>query len=93
MDYTNPLIGPSLTDEVEVNADGREVYQFDCHNLPICMSYGNVFAGCNAGAFSRNRCSRGEKMLIRILNDMNVHAIHKPDKPTRRDVEKYVSGK
>lgn len=93
MDYTNPIIGPSLTDELELNNDGREVYKYDCHNLPICMSYGNTFTGCSAGAISKNRCSRGEKMHIRILNEMNPHAIHKPDKPSRRDIEKYVAGK
>lgn len=93
MDYTNPLIGPALTDEVETNAEGREIYKYDCHNLPICMSYGQTFAGCLAGSLSRNRCSRGEKMQIRILNDMNPHASHKPDKPARRDVERYIAGK
>ena len=92
MEYLNPLLAPSLNDELETNSEGREVYKHDCHNLPICMSYGQTFSGCRAGFLSRNRCSRGEKMQIRILNDMNSHATHRPDKPSRRDVEKYVAG-
>ena len=93
MEYLNPLISPALNDDLETNSEGREVYKFDCHNLPICMSYGQVFSGCSSGALSRNRCSRGEKMQIRILNDMNAHALHKPDKPSRREVERYIGGK
>ena len=92
MEYLNPLLSPSLNDELEANSEGREVYKHDCHNLPICMSYGQTFSGCRAGFLSRSRCSRGEKMQIRILNDMNSHATHRPDKPSRRDVEKYVAG-
>jgi hypothetical protein len=90
--YNNPLIGKSLTDELEKNNKERDVYSYDCHNLPICMSYGEHFFACLAGAFANTRCSRGEKMQIRILNDMNPNAIHKPDKPSIKEIKEYTMG-
>lgn len=65
---------PCLTDDIETNVKGEEIYKCDCFNLPICSSYGEVFVGCYAGAFNGHRCSHGEKMLIRITNDMNPNA-------------------
>lgn len=91
-EYKNPLISTSLTDETEINESGAEVYTHDCHNLPICSSYGEVFFACLAGAFDGTRCARGEKMQIRILNDMNPNALHKPRKPSASDLEDYISG-
>lgn len=92
MEYKNPLISRSLSDKTTFNADGQEIYCHDCHNLPICKSYGQVFIGCLAGANSGYRCSRGEKMQIRILNDMNHNAIHKPEKPSQNEIEDYIKG-
>lgn len=89
MKYKNPLIAPSLTDATEIK-DGKEIYTYDCHNLPICSSYGEHFFACLAGAFAGNRCTRGEKMQIRILNDMNPNAIHKPDKPDKDKIKNYI---
>ncbi len=90
--YGNPLISGSLTDETEINEDGKEVYTHDCHNLPICSSYGETFFACLAGANAGTRCTRGEKMQIRILNDMNPNALHKPGKPSAADLKDYISG-
>ncbi|QQE75191.1 hypothetical protein KDJ56_07055 [Brevibacillus composti] len=90
--YKNPLIAPSLTDETTLDDAGIEVYTHDCHNLPICMSYGSHYIACLAGAYAGNRCSRGEKMNIRILNDMNPNATYKPEKPSRETVEAYIKG-
>lgn len=92
MAYQNPLISKALTDAVRDDDSGKEVYEHDCHNLPICSSYGEVFFGCLAGANSGNRCSRGEKMQIRILNDMNSNAIHKPPKPSAEEIASYIKG-
>ena len=72
-DFIKP---PCLTDDIELNSDDKEVYKYDCFNLPICSAYGEVFIGCHAGAFNGNRCSHGEKMLIRIANDMNHKVTH-----------------
>lgn len=90
MEYKNPLISKSLTDEVEIGRDGKKVYVHDCHNLPICGSYGNCFFSCLAGANADTRCTRGEKMQIRILNDMNPNATHKPDKPSKESLMDYI---
>ena len=89
---TNKLIAPSLSDEIYKNDEGETVYSHDCHNLPICNSYGNCFFGCLAGAYDGNRCTHGEKMSIRILNDMNPNAIYKPSKPTKKEINDYVKG-
>ena len=86
----NPLIAPCLTDETEM-VEGKEVYKHDCHNLPICKSYGSLFFACLAGANSGNRCTRGDKMKIRILNDMNPNSIYKPDKSSKSEIIDYVS--
>lgn len=43
--YKNPLIAPSLTDEV-IEENGVKVYCHDCHNLPICKSYGEISLTC-----------------------------------------------
>ena len=91
-EYKNPLISTSLTDETETNESGAEVYTHDCHNLPICGSYGETFFACLAGACAGTRCARGEKMQIRILNDMNPNALHTPHKPSESDLEDYISG-
>lgn len=91
MKYKNSLISTSLEDEVEIK-DGKEVYARDCHNLPICASYGNQFYDCLAGADVDTRCTHGEKMQIRILNDMNPNAIHKPDKPSQKNLDDYMMG-
>ena len=90
--YKNPLISTSLTDETKTDESGKEVYTHDCHNLPICKSYGEVFFACLAGAYADTRCTRGEKMQIRILNDMNPNALHKPCKPPASDLADYISG-
>lgn len=90
MEYKNPLISKSLTDEIEINKEGKKVYAHDCYNLPICNSYGNHFFSCVAGANVDTRCTRGEKMQIRILNDMNPNAIYKPDKPSKEDLLDYT---
>lgn len=90
VEYKNPLISKSLTDEVEIVENGKEVYVSDCHNLPICGSYGNSFFCCLAGANAGTRCTRGEKIQIRILNDMNPNAIHKPDKPSKESLKDYT---
>ena len=87
----NPLIAPCLTDETE-DRDGKTVYRHDCHNLPICKSYGEVFFSCLAGSYPGVRCTHGEKMQIRILNDMNPTAIYRPAKPTAAQITDYVGG-
>ena len=92
MEYNNPLISVSLTDATQLNDQGKEKYSHDCHNLPICMSYGETFFACLAGACSGTRCSRGEKMQIRILNDMNPNALHKPHKPSSERISDYIKG-
>lgn len=92
-EYKNPLISPSLTDETELGEPGKGVvYSHDCHNLPICRSYGEIFFACLKGAKSGTRCTRGEKMQIRILNDMNPNALHKPSKPSKSELDDYISG-
>lgn len=91
-EYKNPLISQSLTDATETDEHGKETYTHDCHNLPICSSYGEVFFACLKGANAGTRCTRGEKMQIRILNDINPNALHKPDKPSVSDLEDYISG-
>ena len=53
--YKNPLISTSLTDETEISERGAEVYTHDCHNLPICGSYGQTFFACLAGANAGTR--------------------------------------
>lgn len=90
--YKNPLISRSLTDTTEITESGAEIYTHDCHNLPICSSYGETFFACLAGANAGTRCTRGEKMQIRILNDMNPNALHKPSKPSKAELEDYTSG-
>ena len=80
---SNPLIGSSLSDQVEQNDKGSHVYRFDCHNINICKSYGEISFACLAGAHANTRCSLGEKMKIRILNDANANATYKPKKPER----------
>lgn len=90
--YKNPLISKSLTDLTDANDDGIEIYTHDCYNLPICGSYGETFFACFAGACAGTRCTRGEKMQIRILNDMNPNALHKPYKPSKSELEDYISG-
>ena len=90
--YKNPLISQSLTDETKLDESGTEVYTHDCHNLPICSSYGECFFACLAGAYADTRCTNGEKMQIRILNDMNPNALHKPNKPSKTELEDYISG-
>ena len=91
-EYKNPLISPSLTDTVEVNENGESVFTHDCHNLPICKSYGEIFFSCVKGANAGTRCTRGEKMQIRILNDMNPNALHKSSKPSQSELDDYISG-
>ncbi len=91
-EYKNPLISQSLTDATEVDENGNNVYSHDCHNLPICSSYGETFFACLAGANVGTRCTRGEKMQIRILNDMNPNALHRPNKPSASDLEDYIAG-
>ena len=56
------------------------------------FSYGETFFACFKGANAGTRCTRGEKMQIRILNDMNPNALHKPVKPSKSDLEDYISG-
>lgn len=92
MTYSNSMISKALTDAVRVKDSGEEVYEHDCHNLPICSSYGETFFSCLAGAYSGNRCSRGDKMQIRILNDMNPNATHKPPKPSPEVIDNYIKG-
>jgi hypothetical protein len=95
LEYKNPLISVSLTDQVKTrhSDDGcQEVYTHDCHNLPICKSYGNHFFSCLAGANYGTRCGRGEKIIIRILNDINPHAIHHPKKPDASEILDYING-
>lgn len=91
-EYKNPLISQSLTDATETDDHGKETYTHDCHNLPICSSYGETFFACLKGANADTRCTRGEKMQIRILNDMNPNALHKPTKPPVSDLEDYING-
>ena len=90
--YKNPLISRSLTDATETDENGKEVYSHDCHNLPICSSYGETYFACLAGANAGTRCTRGENMQIRILNDMNPNALHKPSKPSKSELEDYIGG-
>ena len=90
--YKNPLISQSLTDGTETDESGVEIYTHDCHNLPICSSYGETFFACFKGANAGTRCTRGEKMQIRILNDMNPNALHKPSKPSKSELEDYIGG-
>lgn len=92
MSTVNPLISPSLGDELEQDDSGKTTYMHDCHNSPICQSYGRCFVACLAGAYDGNRCSHGEKMQIRILNDMNPNAIYKPDKPSIAEINDYLKG-
>jgi len=87
----NPLIAPSLGDELE-ERDGRLVYKYDCHNAPICKSYGEIAYACLAGSKDGSRCSLWEKMQIRILNDANPNAIYKPEKPSLSQITDYVEG-
>lgn len=81
----NPLIGSSLSDPIEKNDKGEDVYAFDCHNINICKSYGEISFACLAGAYAKTRCSLGEKMQVRILNDANPNATCKPKKPIPED--------
>ena len=85
----NPLIAPNLSDEIQ-SCDGKDTYLHDCHNLPICKSYGEVSYSCLAGAFCGTRCSIGKKVQIRILNDMNPNAIYKPEKPHIEEITDYA---
>lgn len=89
-EYKNPLISESLTDATETDDHGKETYTHDCHNLPICSSYGATFFACLRGANAGTRCTKGEKMQIRILNDMNPNALHKPSKPSKAELEDYM---
>lgn len=77
----NPLIGDNLSDPIGENEKGQKVYELDCYNIKICKSYGEISFACLAGAYTNTRCSLGEKMQIRILNDANVYASYKPKKP------------
>jgi hypothetical protein len=92
MKYTNPLISPSLNDQIHKNDVGEVFYTHDCRNLPICKSYGDCFFACLAGARDGTRCKNAEKMQIRILNDMNPNAIHKPGKPSKEEIDEYIKG-
>lgn len=91
-EYKNPLISQSLTDATETDESGAEVYTRDCHNLPICSSYGETFFACLKGANAGTRCIRGEKMQIQILNDMSPNVLHKPSKPPKSELEDYIGG-
>lgn len=91
MDTGNILIGVNLTDEIN-SEYGHELYMHDCCNTPICKSYGTLAYACLAGANIGNRCSYGEKMQIRILNDSNPNAIYKPTKPNAIEIETYIKG-
>ena len=92
MSTVNSLISPSLGDKTEQDSSGKTVYSHDCHNSPICQSYGTCFVACLAGSYAGTRCSHGEKMQIRILNDMNPNAIYKPSKPSKAEINDYLKG-
>lgn len=92
MKVTNPLIEPSLFDSIREEVD-KEVYEKDCHILPICKSYGQASYCCLAGAFAGKRCSYAEKMQIVIVNDANPNAIFKFDKPSKEEMRLYVTEK
>lgn len=94
MEYNNKLISSSLTDTFHHDEKNkRDIYDSDCHNLPICKSYGEIAFGCCAGAYADvPRCSRGNKILIRIANDSNPNAIYKPEKPDRKEITEYING-
>lgn len=77
----NPLVSESLFDVSETDSNGLEVYSLHCCNVEICESYLTPSYCCFAGAYENKRCSYAEKMNIRILNDMNINALHKPEKP------------
>ncbi|AFM39647.1 hypothetical protein Desaci_0585 [Desulfosporosinus acidiphilus SJ4] len=76
-----PINGESLSDKIEQNDKGNHVYVFDCYNILICQSYGEIGLGCKAGGEAHTRCSLGEKMQIRILNDSNPNTTYKLRKP------------
>ncbi len=63
------LIGSNLSDPIEQDEKGKHVYKQYCHNINICKSYGEISFACLAGANANTRCSLGEKMRIRVLND------------------------
>ncbi|WP_407311820.1 hypothetical protein [Desulfosporosinus sp. SB140] len=75
--------GKDLFDPIEQNDKGTHAYIFDCHNIPICRSYGETSPSCVAGGHANTRCSLAEKMQIRILNDANPNAAYKPKKVSR----------
>lgn len=75
------LIGSNLSDPIEQDEKGKHVYKQDCHNINICKSYGEISFACLVGANANTRCSLGEKMRIRVLNDSNPNATYKPKKP------------
>lgn len=81
---TNRLNSDSLSDPIEQNDKGKHVYILDCHNASICKSYGEIALGCLAGGDANTRCSLGEKMQIRILNDTNPNATYRLRKPQSR---------
>lgn len=85
----NQLISPSLSDQTEIDSNNKEVYSLDCHNINICKSYGEISFACIAGANSKTRCTLGEKMQIRILNDSNPNATFRPKKPVPPEEQDY----
>lgn len=92
MNVTNPLIEPGLFDSIR-EEQGKEIYEKDCHILPICKSYGQASYCCLAGAFAGKRCSYADKMHIVIANDANPNAAFKYDKPNKEEMRLYITGK
>ena len=84
-------IAESMSDEVESLAD-EIVCKQNCYNTPICVSYGEVSFACFSGSNPASRCSLGERMQIRILNDMNPNAVYRPPKNKLEDLELFISG-
>ena len=76
----NPFIGDNLSDPIEKDDSDRVLYSLDCHNINICKSYGEISYACLTGANANTRCSLGDKMRIRILNDTNPNATYMPKK-------------
>ncbi len=69
-----------MYDEITVdNSNGaKTVYKDDCFNLPFCEMPNETspFLSCLKGANVGNRCSRGEKMILYKLSQLEKRIKH-----------------
>lgn len=49
----------------------KTTHDEDCDLIEVCESYDNLYKKCQKGAMLGSRCSAAEKMIIKLLVDIN----------------------